>query len=568
MPPSAAKCPINRSPTSSSTRACACSRPRGRLCLIQPSGFLYNLQSHGFRSGIAKTGRMLAVLDFTSVRGLYEGADPKTVAVLAGDATSREFLHLTFRRTYRTAQRIGFELDHYDRHHLSVDEVVADPKAARANLLGGGRLAAVAARLRGMRTIAEFVEGAKRGWLMGEGFIEGKHNQQAGEHLVGRPFLPTTALTNKGFAAEDLETVSATSFYRPGRPMLFEPLLVLIRENESLPVAYWDKSVLTFKHKIVGVHAPSADKEEHRRFYEALQRNHTCYRFAVMLNGSQALIGKATALLKGDIEALPYPEDEADLALTFWEQALADDTLQYVASYVRLGQQSDLLRRPADAGVLREYASLYRRLLNSLYDNLRAGDPVSFDGLTCQPFFFGTEPAIEWLGPDLRGTTGESRLRPDAADAADRARGPLLPRKRHPRHQAGSAPLLDPFHRDLGRRRHAHGTQAAGVLNRGPCKSLWPDHVGRYRGRGRAQDARLHCLGVFGNGMFVVPSLGALLALPIVGVGIRSSGFWFLKHASLRPEMAVLKNAFAALGRYSTLAAKTNPLRPSELFTM
>ena len=106
---------------------------------------------------------------------------------------------------------------------------------------------------------------------------------------------------------------------------------MLIREHESLPLAYWDKSVLAFKDKIVGVHAPLADKKEHRRFYEALQRNHNCYRFAVMLNGSQALIGKATALLKFDIESLPYPDDESDLALTFWEQALADDTLQYIA---------------------------------------------------------------------------------------------------------------------------------------------------------------------------------------------------------------------------------------------
>ena len=52
-------------------------KPHGRLCLIQPSGFLYNLKSHAFRSGIAKTGRILAVLDFTSVRGLYEVRRPR-----------------------------------------------------------------------------------------------------------------------------------------------------------------------------------------------------------------------------------------------------------------------------------------------------------------------------------------------------------------------------------------------------------------------------------------------------------------------------------------------------------
>ncbi len=119
-----------------------------------------------------------------------------------------------------------------------------------------------------------------------------------------------------------------------------------------------------------------------------------------MLNGSKSLVGKATAVSKGDIDTLPYPEDESELALTFWEQALADDTLQYIAPYVRLGQQSELLRRAADADILREYPRLYCRMLGSLYDNLRGGDPILLHGLICQPFFFGTEPAIDWLGTD------------------------------------------------------------------------------------------------------------------------------------------------------------------------
>ena len=73
------------------------------------------------------------------------------------------------------------------------------------------------------------------------------------------------------------------------------------------------------------------------------------------------------------------------------------------------------------------------------------------DGLTCQPFFFGNEPAIEWLGPDCAEQLANLVFDQTLPDAADRARGSLLPRKRHLRHQAGPAPLLDPFHRDLGR---------------------------------------------------------------------------------------------------------------------
>jgi len=370
----------------------------GRLCLIQPSSFLYNLHSHSFRSSVARTNRLESVLDFTSVRGLYEGADPKTIAVLVGGDRALRFTHLTFRRTFRTAQRIGFELDHYDWHHLSVDEVVNEAKSARPNLLGGGRLAELAARMRQMRTLGQFV--MECGWLMGEGFIEGRSGKQAGEHLTGRPFLPTDLLTDEGFSIDDLEQVTATVFYRPGRPELFAPPLVLIRENESLPMAFWNSGPLTYKHQIVGIHAPTSDHQGLQRLFDELTRNIEFLRFAVLVNSPQALVGKATAILKSDIESLPYPANQSELALTFWEHALASDTKQYMARYIRLGQQSDLLRRNADANVLSEYASLYCRLLGSLYDNLRPSEPVFLNGLICQPFFFGDEPAIEWLGPD------------------------------------------------------------------------------------------------------------------------------------------------------------------------
>ena len=370
----------------------------GRLCLIQPAGFIYNLQSHPFRSAVAKTGRLSTILDFTSIRGLYDGADPKTIAIVAGEKINLAIEHLTFRRIYKTTQRIGFALDHYDRHRLLLDQLMTDSKAARANLLGGGRLCEFAMRLRQMRSLGQFI--AERGWLMGEGFIEGTSGKQLGEHLTGQPFLPTRALTTSGFNLEDLETVESTHFYRPSRPLLFQPPLVLIREHESLPIAFWDQSVLTFKHKIVGIHAPQEESADLHRFYEFFQKHVQTYRFAIALNGSQALVGKATALLKSDIEALPLPEDEAELEFTFWEEILAKDVLMYIAPYVRLGQKSDLLKKSANIDVLHDYSSLFCRMLGSIFENLQAGEPVFLGGLICQFFFFGDAPAIEWLGPD------------------------------------------------------------------------------------------------------------------------------------------------------------------------
>lgn len=369
---------------------------RGRLCLIQPAGFLYNARSHAFRSFVAKSKRIESLLDFASVRGMY-GADTKTVAVLLAGESAPRISHLTFRRTYRTAEQIGFELDHYDRHQLSIEEVVADARAARANLLGGGRLASIAARLRGMRTLAEFVE--ERGWLMGEGFKAGTGSDPA-PHLTGQLLLPTGALTSTGMERSQITNVTENLFECPRDPLLFQPPLVLIREHESLPIAYWDEGVLAFKDKIVGIHAPRSEQSELGDFYELLQKCHVLFRFAATLNGSQTLVGRATALLKNDIDSLPVPQDESELELTYWEQALADDTLKFIVPYVRLGQESDLLKKSANLDVMKEYACLYCRLLGSLYDNLRATEPIFLDGLICQPFYFGDEPGIDWLGPN------------------------------------------------------------------------------------------------------------------------------------------------------------------------
>ncbi len=40
---------------------------------------------------------------------------------------------------------------------------------------------------------------------MGEGFTEGKHSKELGEHLTGLAFLPTSALTTNGFRTGRLD---------------------------------------------------------------------------------------------------------------------------------------------------------------------------------------------------------------------------------------------------------------------------------------------------------------------------------------------------------------------------
>jgi hypothetical protein len=374
-------------------------RREGRACLIQPSAFLYNRKVGKFRKNIFRKHRVEVIMDFTSIRKLYE-ADPKTIAVLAeaGQPDSDHFIdHWTYRRTVSVQERMWFELDHYDRHRVLQSDAESDPFIWRVNLLGGGRLLDVSKRLRALTTLQMYVK--SKGWDYGEGFIAAKTGRRTpAPFLTGKSLLPTDAFTENGIDEGQIGTVTETHFRSAYTEDRFRAPLVLIRGNEMLPMAFWDKGFLAYRDKIVGIHSPQSQITDLRAFYDTLKQRHERYRFCCTLNGSQALVGKATAILKQDIDVLPFPENPRALTFSFWEQALQDDILKYMTAYTRLGQNSPLLQEQATANHLKAYAEMYCRLLGSIYDNMQAHEPIYLNGLTCQPFYFGERPNLPWLG--------------------------------------------------------------------------------------------------------------------------------------------------------------------------
>ncbi len=375
-------------------------RPGGRICLIQPSGFLYGSKPEGFRSFIFRQCKIDTLLDFTSIRKLYE-ADAKTIAILAhaDEVTDEHWIkHWTFRRTVSVQERICFELDHYDRHRVSQSQALeASQHIWRAHLLGGGRLINMALRFRDMRTLDNYLE--NRGWVFKEGFTVGNARSE-GRFLKNKPFLPTEAFTSSGIDVTRISKVEEAHFEKPRTEEQFNPPLVLIKEIASLPIAFWDESPLAYTHEIIGIHAPLDEISQLERLYNNLKENIEFYRFSCALNGTQSLVRKATAILKRDIDQLPYPDDLSELRLSFWEKALSDDVLNYMADYVRLGQDSLLLKVSANGDHMREYSSMFIRMLGSVYKNLKASEPVYLNGLICQPFYFGESPDFSWLGEE------------------------------------------------------------------------------------------------------------------------------------------------------------------------
>jgi hypothetical protein len=375
-------------------------RPKGTVCLIQPSALFYKSGTRDFRANIHSKYKIETMLDFTSIRGLYDKADVKTIAVLAKAIASSEndwIRHWTFRRTVSARERICFELDHYDRHRVSYLEAVTRSSVWRENLLGGGRLSEVSKRLQNGRTLSQYVK--SRGWDYGEGFVAGgkKVKRTAARFLTGKPFLPTEAFTDNGIDESRISVVKETEFRSAYTPARYSDPLILIKETDTLPVALWENGFIAYKAKIVGISAPKRDLSDLRELYNTVRQRRNVYQFFCAINSIQTLIDKATAICKQDIDVLPYPADKTALSMSFWEEALCEDTLKYMTKYVRLGQKSELLRKQVQRSDLRKYADMFVRLLGSVYENLHSSEPIFFDGLTCQPFYFGPSPDLQSL---------------------------------------------------------------------------------------------------------------------------------------------------------------------------
>ena len=177
-------------------------------------------------------------------------------------------------------------------------------------------------------------------------------------------------------------------FESPRSERRFTPPMILIKEHSSFPVAFWDKEYLTFKDKILSI--SGAKRSELKSLFDILRTHHKDYRFLLTLLGSQALTGKATAVLKQDIDILPYPANIEDMALSKYEQIISDDILDYMEEFIRLGHKSALLTTTASEGkTLEQFGKIYCEVLASVYKSIKPYEPLVMRHMICYPFYFG-----------------------------------------------------------------------------------------------------------------------------------------------------------------------------------
>jgi len=373
--------------------------PGGLLSMIQQYGFLYNQHSAAFRRDFMKRWNVRELLDFISVRGLFQkgNADTKVLVVLAEAAapsTDGSLLHVTFRRTGRVDSEQGFDVDYYDFHRVPREIALTNDNVWRCNLLGGVRALAFVDRLKILRTIQQYA--SEQGWDHGEGFIEGQSgNRPKAPHLTGKPLLPSEAISDTGIDRNAITTVEANRFKTAYQPSRFSPPMILIREQMDIAHGLWTESYLTYKNKVVGICAKKKELSALARLNDWIRDQREPLKAFVAAISVRMFTQKATTLSEVDILSLPYPESRT-LEISANEQIIVDDIVKYYRDLVRLGNESEALTASAQRA-MPGFVNVFIQQINAIYkaNPLRGLDVQSWPGVICQPFVFGNG-RVEW----------------------------------------------------------------------------------------------------------------------------------------------------------------------------
>jgi hypothetical protein len=406
----------------------------GILCMLQQYNFLYNQHSRGFRVSFFKQWDVREILDFVSIRGLFQkgDADTKVIVVLA-EATKpppdRQILHATFRRTGRADAEQGFDIDYYDLHWLARELILATDSVWRCDLLGGGRVLNLVDRLKKTRTLGGYATGRK--WDCGEGFIEAESGTRTpAKHVTGEPLLPSDGIGDDGIKRDRITTVETKLFRSAYLPSRYTPPMLLVHEHADLHHDVWTEHYLTYKNQIVGFCAPPEHQGDLEKIAEWMANEKTALKAFVAATSVKLFTQHATTLSGVDVQSLPYPEHGLDLSVN--ERILTEDIVLYMRDLIRLGETSAAMRsavyprerhssssgtvpqskprskpkaklldlsKELDWSNLDAFADVYFRQLNTVYKNLRALRPQLWEGIVCQPFVFG-KGEVDWDGMD------------------------------------------------------------------------------------------------------------------------------------------------------------------------
>ncbi|AIL46103.1 HsdM family class I SAM-dependent methyltransferase [Elizabethkingia anophelis] len=387
----------------------------GLSCLIiKSSGLLYNSTSNDYKKALFSNYNVVQIFDFTALarnKSLWDnGADVASAAIFVRNEKpdfSKNLLHLTFRRTIATKERIFFEIDDYDFHFVNRQTAINNEFVWKNNLLGGGRIRNLVEKVQSIEILETFLD--KNNCICEEGLIGSSGNLWS-DLLKNIPFLPTRAISESGIDYNQLEPINEQlSFVKIPNQRIFSAPNIILWENigeKDLPVFFNDQS-FSFRHQIIGI--KSDNTELLNVIIKELKDNNDFYRFYMYVTSSYLLINRNTSLLKNDYMNLPFLKDEN--MLSEFDSNIISDVNTYFQAFIRNGEKSKAISSIKGEknikSIIGTYGIEFSRALNTVYGEnnrreFRLSDVVELNNsLIATVFKFDTENTKPIFHKDL-----------------------------------------------------------------------------------------------------------------------------------------------------------------------
>lgn len=378
-------------------------KSNGLLSFVMPSGPLLYNNTIDFRKEFFSRYEVPQIIDLSafSKKSLLFEKTVSTVAIFVFNKRPTDghcVSHVVSKRTKVSKEKLFFEIDYYDLHSIPQNVAESNSLIWKSNLLGGGQLFHLVDRILSGRTLGEYLKNKKKvdSWVYGEGYNIGNRSKLA-SHLTGKLMVDTSCFTEEGILETRIEHEVLFEGTRKKNKLIFKSPHLLIKETpgkNKFVISLLDTDLI-FRHEIMGIHASIEELEKLRELEGTLQKNYDLMKMLLLSFSGRAGISRSSStVLMKDILALPYPENERDLKLSFSEEIIKNDILKYKLDELSKGEKAKINTQTVSEKELEEYGQVFCESLNPIYQE----DGRKFEPLTpihtlsyiCFPFAYGS----------------------------------------------------------------------------------------------------------------------------------------------------------------------------------
>ena len=370
----------------------------GLQCLIvKSSGLLYNSTSQKFKKLIFSKLNVVQIFDFTALarnKSLWDnGADVAAAAIFIRNEKpnfNNNILHLTFRRTKATKERIVFEIDDYDLHFVNRQTAIDNSFIWKNNLLGGGRIKTLIDKIQPFNSLNDYLK--ENNCFLEEGFEIGSKEKLNPDFIYKIPFLPTKAISENGIEYEQLEKIEkSTKFSKIPIEETFEAPNLIIWESlgeNKFPIFYNEIS-FSFKRRLISVKSRDNNIEILNAVLSSFKSNYSFYKFYLLATSGETLINRNNTFLLKDLKNIPFVEDAK---FSTFDVKIIQDSITIFTNFFIHGESSKALKTIAYnefKSLIGSYGIEFSKILNLIYEEKKKRFRLS-DVVTLNNSFIAT----------------------------------------------------------------------------------------------------------------------------------------------------------------------------------